>query len=884
MDPQQVNSIRRTWWLALILVAAAALRIWYLAEIVHAPDFVEMRQDLSVQDYHARAILSGDWTLPEGRSDPKIATTPYYRPPAYTYLLSAIYFVTQGSYLAPRIFNVLLGLCSILLMYHLGKIMFGGLVAAITSALMATYWGFIYYEGEVNDPAVFVFLLPCLLLTLYHWRQSFSIRWVLLAGLITGCYALMRPNILAFGPVMAAWLLWTGWRAGRMRAVCFAWVTLAGVTALTILPVTLRNYFVSGEFVPISTYFGENLHIGNSEYSDGHTSWTPYLQELEGSGQFSVWEYDRIVRGLGREVGNEELTHSEASTIFARKAVAWIMANPGQAAVLTLKKAILFWSPWEITENKVLQYEKYHYPPLKYLPGFPYVFALFLFGTVIIIRDRLKKSVLCSESGSGKLPDWDMVLLVYGLIVVYWVSFLPFFVNARARHPLVGLLFLVGAYGIFRAVQLASERRWSSVALLGALFALLFCLASIDLVPYKPDKARWHYARADSWLRSGEIEKAKVEAENVLHEDYSLYMPFRLGHALALKGEYALAERLLRAALGSDREPIPYRQDLYFHIGVVLAADGRKDEARKAYEEALRLNPKDSRAHNDLGILLEKEGDEDSALRHYRAALEAHPEFALALSNMADLLGRRGDTAGAEAAFRKAMELEPKNPQHQYNLGVHLMSLGRVDEAAELYRSVLRLSPGDIRAMNNLGLLLADRGETDEAMELFRDAIALAPDFTLARANLGNLLVQTGDFEGGVAVYREGITLYPENAELLNGLGYQYFVHGDVTQAVHFYQEALRLQPEFTRARVNLAYAKAGMGDIGGALQEFELLAGKDPSNADYLLELGNLKAKAGRFEEAMQHYRQALVINPEFEAARKNLIALQEMYSPASR
>lgn len=882
MDRQNVKSIRATWWLALILAIAAVLRIWYLTEVVNAPDFVEMRQDLSVQDYHARAILSGDWTLPEGRSDPKIATTPYYRPPAYTYLLTVIYFFTGGSYLAPRIFNVLLGLCSLLLMYRLAKLMFGVAVGILTAALMATYWGFIYYEGEINDPAVFVFLLPCLLLALYRWRQTFAVRWVILAGLITGSYALMRPNILLFGPVMAAWLLWTGWRAGKMRSVCIAWVTLAGVAALTILPVTLRNYIVSGEVVPISTYFGENLHIGNSEYSDGHTSWTPYLQELEGSGQFSVWEYDRIVRGLGREVGNEALTHSEASHIFAEKAIDWIKANPGKAALLTLKKAILFWSPWEITENKVLQYEKYHYPPLKYLPGFPYVLALFLFGTVMIVRDRLRWGGAGFASDSQKGLSWDLVVLVYGLILVYWISFLPFFVNARARHPIVGFLFVIGAYGLFRVLQMASERRWGAVAGLAVLFALLFGLASVELVPYRPDKARWHYARADSWLRSGEIEKAKAEAEQVLQEDYSLYMPFRLGHSLALKGEYAIAERLFRAALGSDKEPVPYREDLYFHIGVVLAAAGRDSEAREAYEEALCLNPNDSRAHNDLGILLEKQGDQEGALRHYRAALEAHPEFTLALSNMGDLLADRGDINGAADAFRKAMELEPQNPQHQYNLGVQLTELGKAGEASELYRSVLRLSPGDVRAMNNLGLLLADRGETQEAEALFRKAIELSPEFTLARANLGNLLIQTGRFDAGVNIYKEGITLYPENAELLNGLGYQYFVHGDAKQAAEFYDEALRLQPGFTRARVNLAYAKTELGDFQGAEREFESLVAADPRNVDCLLELGNLNVKMGRFEEASKYYGQALEINPQFEAARKNLEALQEMSVPA--
>lgn len=883
MNGRNTKPSRDTWWLVLILFAAALLRVWYLSEVVHAPDFVEMRQDLSVQDYHARAILSGDWTLPEGRSDPKIATTPYYRPPAYTYLLSVLYFFTGGSYLAPRILNILLGLCSILLMYRLAKTMFGSGVGVITAALMATYWGFIYYEGEVNDPAVFVFLLPCLLLTLYQWSRSFSARWIVLAGMITGCYALMRPNILLYGPVMAAWLLWVGWRTGRMRQVWVGWAALAGVTALTIAPVTIRNYVVSGEFVPISTYFGENLHIGNSEYSDGHTSWTPYLQELEGSGQFSVWEYDRIVRGLGREVGNENLTHSEASGIFMRKAIDWIRANKASALLLTLKKAALFWSPWEITENKVIQYEKYHYPPLKYLPGFPYVFALFLAGTVLLLRDWLRKHPPFGGEHGGSASAGNMLLLIYGLILSYWVSFLPFFVNARARHPVAGFLLLVGAYGIFRFGQLVRERRLRAASAVAVLFVFLFGFASLEIVSYRPDKARWHYARADSWLRSGEVEKAKEEAELMLKEDYSLYMPFRLGHAFALKKEYSLSERLLRAALGSEQEPLPYRQDLYFHLGVVLAADGRNEDARKAYEEALRLNPEDSRAHNDLGILLEKQGDEEGALAHYRAALQAHAEFTLALSNLGDLLGRRGDFAGAEDAFRKAVVIEPENPQHQFNLAVQLTAGGKTEEAADLYRSVLNLAPEDVRAMNNLGLLLADQGKAREAEALFRRALELSPDYSLARANLGNLLIREGNFEGGVAVYREGVDLHPEDAVLLNGLGYQYAAHGNLKEATDHYREALRLQPDFKRARVNLAQALAGMKDVEGALREFEMLQKEDPENPDYLLEMGNVYAGAGRHEEAKRCYMRALEIDAQFEAARKNLEAVRAMQNPVT-
>lgn len=876
-DRKSFRSYTVSLILILIFVVALFLRVWYLSEVLRAPDYNEFRQDLSVQDYHARAILSGDWTLPEGRSDPKIPTTPYYRPPGYVYLLVVIYWFSGGSYLAPRLFNVVIGLVSIYLMFRLSRVVFGLFPAVVTAILMATYWGFIYYEGEVNDPSVFVFLLPCMLFTLDQWRNSFRVRWIVLTGILTGCYALMRPNILLYGPIMAAWLLWIGLRAVKIKETAMAWVALAGVTALTIAPVTIRNYRVSGEFVPISTYFGENLHIGNSEYSDGVTSWTPYLQELEGSGKFSVWEYDRIVQGLGREVGREDLTHSEASTIFMYKALDWIRNNPKQALALTLKKAILFWSPWEITENKVVHYEKAFYPPLKFLPGFSYVFALALFGTLLLAWDLISDNLLCEREKKHSL---EMLFLIYGLIIAYWVSFWPFFVNARARHPLAGLLFLIGSYGIWRWVYTLRKGQILKGMLLAALFGVLLWGAAQDIYPYQPDKARWHYARADSWLRRGELEKAKQEAESMLKEAYSLYMPFRLGHGFALKKEYEIAERLLIAALGSnpDEQPKPYVQDLFFHIGVIRAASGKNEEAREAFEKALTLNPKDSRAHNDLAILLQGEGNVEEAINHYRLAIEFNPKFTLAMTNLGHLLGRLGNHQEAADLFRRSMEIEPKNLDHHYNLAVQLQALGQDNEALALYDALLELTPEDVRSLNNSALILVKQGQTEKAESRLRHAVSLSPDFSLARANLGNLLIQQGDFEAGIAIYQEGLTRNPDNAELLNGLGYHYALHGELDKARQSYEKALQREPDFEKARMNLVHLHKQQGNYDDALDHLHRLLSKMPDNVNILLEMGNTYALKGLLSEAEKCYTKALSIKSDFEPARINLLQIQSL------
>lgn len=861
---------REALWLALILVVAALLRVWYLAEVVRAPDFSALRQDMEVQDYQARAMLSGDWTPPPGRNDPEIDRTPYYRPPGYPYFLAAVYFFTGGSYLAPRVLQMVLGLAGIALMHLLARRLFGVLAGLLTAALMGTYWAFVYYEGEVNDPALFVFLLPCILWAAALWRDRFQARWALLAGLLIGGYAIMRPNILLFGPFLAAWMLWAAWRAGRLPRVPASWAALLCATLAVIAPVTARNWLVSGEFVPVSTYFGQNLFIGNSAESDGFTPWTPYLQKLEGTGQFSVWVYNNIVRGLGREVGKENLTHSEASDLFARKALDHIRAHPGHALRLALRKAVLFWSPREITGNKVVEYEKRHYPPLKYLPGFWLPGGLFLAGLLTLGWDRLR---------GRKCGDPPLLALLLVFVLVYYASFLPFFVNGRARHPLVGIFLLLGAAAVVRAWDALRGGRFAAGVGRLAVIAACLGLAAVEWIPYQPDLARWHYARADSWLTAGEVDKAAPEAEAMLGQAYSPYMPFRLGRAFHQAGRHALAARLFQAALDLDPEsqPAPYREDLFYHLGAALLEAGDHDGARAAIEEALRLNPEDVRALNDLGVLLEKAGDTEGARRRYEEAAALQPAFALPWTNLAELAARAGDFAGAVNICEEAAARQPEEPAFRYNLARHLAAAGRSDDAIAEYRRVLDLDPDDARAWNNLALLLAESGNLEGAERCYRKALEHAPDFTLtlARANLGNLLMDAGRFDEGAAVYEEGVALDPANAELMNGLGWRHDRAGNAEKALHWYGRALETAPGYARARLNRAGLHLRAGRMDEAERDAREAVAAAPNAPQTHHALGEVLAARGDTAGARAAFGAALALSPDFAPSRAALDAL---------
>ncbi len=855
--------------LAAILLIGFLLRAWYLAEIVHAPDFTAPQQDPAVQDYHARGIAFGDWTLPPGaETDPEIRTTSYFRPPGHAYFLSAIYFLTRGSYLAPRLVNMFLGLVSVVLLYALGKALFHRGAGLIAAFFAATYWGFIFWEGELNDPSLFVFLGSLLMYVLLRWSGKMAVRWAALAGIIFGSYALMRPNILLFGPFTAAWMLWIAYRRGQTLRAMPSWVALAFCTFAIIAPVTVRNYVVAHEFVPISNYFGENFLIGNGPEADGVTPWTPYLQDLEGTGNWSVWVYINVIRGVGKVTGNPNIKGGEVSNFFYKQTLDYIKTHKWRTLKLMFKKAVLFWTPVEITCNKVVQCEKEYYPPLKYLPGFAMAFALFLGGVAIMLNDLRLRRFMRGEA-ADTFATTDLVVLMAVFLAIYFVSFLPFFVNGRARIPVIPFCFLFGAYGLWRLVEYAKARQWLKAGAGVGLFVVFGVLASIQFIRFEPDRCRWYYQRADSYLRIGEVDKAVEEARHLVdNPNVESYMNMRLARWFEKEGRTSDAFDQLMTALRNH----PADPDVQFSGASELIAMGKVAEGIAHYNEVIRLNPSDARAHNNLGVLLENQGKFDEALAQYREAIRVAPDFSLAWNNLGSLLGRAGRYEEAIANFEKAIESDPEHEDYQYNLAVQLANAGRTDEAIERYTKALQLNPDDARAQNNLGLLLAARKQYDEAERHYNEALRAVPDFVLVYANLGNMRVEQGRPDEGIAMYRKGLEIRPDDAGLHNGLGYLYAGQGDLDNAIREYNEALRIAPDFPLAHNNLGNALRSQKKMDEAVAQYRQALKVDPWDRNAYLNLGDTAYERGALDEAIAEYLKALKNDPRNAVIPNNL------------
>ncbi len=207
----------------------------------------------------------------------------------------------------------------------------------------------------------------------------------------------------------------------------------------------------------------------------------------------------------------------------------------------------------------------------------------------------------------------------------------------------------------------------------------------------------------------------------------------------------------------------------------------------------------------NLGVVLAHQGRVDEAIENYRKCLALAPGYYVARTNLGRLLLRKGLAVDAASEFRLALEIEPSHVNSMAGLGEALLQVGRVDEAEAVLRRATVVDPGSALAWNGLGGVLIRQGRHEEAGEAFRRSDELNPDHVATLANLGFALLFQGKFGEAEAAFASCLALAPDHLGALNGLGAALTELGRLDAARQRFEEALRIDPTDEAARDGLA-------------------------------------------------------------------------------
>ena len=307
---------------ALLAVLALALAA-RVATVLATPDYAPL---FDAADYHRHAlsIAGGDGYPPSAFADGPTA----FRPPAYPYLLAAVYELTDYSYTAARLVGALLGTLVVLLVYVLGRRLLGALAGLVAAAVAAVYPSLVLWNAALlTEPLFLVFELAAVLAALVA-RDRASLRWAAAAGALAGLAALARSNGILLVPVLAVGVWWVRPRLS-MRALAGPAALVAGA-ALALAPWAIRNAVELDAFVPVSTQGGFGLAgtyndqaRGDHDYRGGWRAplSAPEHQDLRGTRSLSEVDIERELRERAIEYAGDHPGYAlEAAGLNALRA------------------------------------------------------------------------------------------------------------------------------------------------------------------------------------------------------------------------------------------------------------------------------------------------------------------------------------------------------------------------------------------------------------------------------------------------------------------------------------------------------------------------------------------------------------------------------------
>lgn len=189
-----------------------------------------------------------------------------------------------------------------------------------------------------------------------------------------------------------------------------------------------------------------------------------------------------------------------------------------------------------------------------------------------------------------------------------------------------------------------------------------------------------------------------------------------------------------------------------------LYNEGQYDEAIDVLKQGLLLYPDAVELHIGMGYARLAREEYAWARRAYRDALAVEPDHEDALAGLGEVLLKLGDQQGGLAAFERVLALGfHEDLDIVLQMGRALFREGLIEQSARFFEAAQRAHPESAEACACSGYAAHRLSREREAQKWLGRAIALDPGHTEARIYLGNLLYDRGGYEEALAEFERTV-------------------------------------------------------------------------------------------------------------------------------
>ena len=561
--------------------------------------------------------------------------------PLYAYLLGGVFRWFGPAELSAIALQMLCGTLTVVLLYDAARRLFGTRSALATGLLAAVYGPLLLHECLLMKSFLEPLFVSAALWAVVRHREEQRARWAAIAGLALGLAVLVR-EVHAILLVPAAFALVRRRRSVAVGSRLADVAVLALVFVTVILPVSARNYALSGGLTFVTAAGGENLYLAYGPEAGAYYTVPPFVTAAPHR------EHEAFREEASLRVGRP-MNRGDASEFWYREALHSLQARPARAAGLALRKVQALFQDFEAPDSEDYFVAREYLPFLWVLPTFGWIFGLGLLGIAIPARGH-----------RGAPLVWFIAFLVIEVVLTFNL--------ARYRLAMTALWLIPSGAG---AVWLLDALRDRGSRAVRAAAACVFVAAATAFSLLPPPAAV-------SVQRLREVERARL----VKVADRKAVLP------------------AMSAAAAAE----PWNPERQMELGSVLRNLGRIPEGMAAYESILRANPAHAAARWELASTLVEEGRLDEAIEQLRVLTVNAPANVGAHYFLGRFLARNAARSEAQLAQRyeqeawehlqEALRLDLAHAPSLYEIGRLLYLRGDTRGALEALNRSLKAAPG----------------------------------------------------------------------------------------------------------------------------------------------------------------------------------------------
>ena len=633
-DQPDSKRIRRHF--CLVIAVAILARAIYFIQYLRSPVAGFHKADHQYYIEWAIRIASGDW----------LGSRVFEQGPLYPYLLGIGFklFGSQESLMLA--IQLMSGVLTASFVYACGRRLWGPTTGLLAGFIAALYGPLIYAECMLMKS----FLSPLFTVaTLYfglRFQDDQRTRWLAMASVCVGLACLIRENHI----LMMVPLLMLTWFESRVHdnetdksprtdyskaAKRFGWSIAA--CGLMLTPSLLRNLYVTGEFIVVTSGGGEVFYMAYEPDADGYYGNPDFVRPSP------FYEHEDFRAEASRRVGHE-LSQGESSRYWFGKAWEHAIRSPGRTIGLMFRKAAILANDFEVPDSFDFRVVREFIPILYALPTMGWITGFGLLGYLVSIGDRRR------------------LLLPIGLAAAHIVFVILVYNFARFRLGLIPIWILFAAFGINWLISTARSRvtGWS-IKTSGAVLLVAFMSVCAFLPPIG-------YAKTALPLREKENRQQLLDRRELMKNIDEL-----------------------RLSVLQDADDAKLQRQLAFH----LMEFGAFNEATKLYDRSIEIAPDDSRTRLLYGIDLHRALNKtEAAIAQLKQAATLDPELDEARYELIEIFMKGKQYNEALEQYQRLSKRHPNDSRLHFNVANLLQATGKFTQAInELQSAITDLQP-----------------------------------------------------------------------------------------------------------------------------------------------------------------------------------------------